>query len=178
MIWDLSTNYGEDNMLNPGTIGAKRQSWAKHNPRDALRDAILANPKASEAHIAEVVWETVRNERGYWRSIFDYWFANNYRHFYVDELAEHSVTVSERRTVRANGNRKQEIATRKEELRTILMDHALSSGKLLRNATFRECAQESGWLREVSKQGKPNAIVGKHLTEKDLLNLRMRAVGN
>lgn len=162
-------------MLNPGTIGAKRQSWAKHNPRDVLRDAILANPKASEAEIAEAVWETIRNERGYWRSIFDYWFANNYRHFYVDELDEHSVTIRERRTVRANGNNKQEVASRKDELRTILMDHVLSSGKRLRDATFRECAQESGWLREVAKQGKPNAIVGKHMTEKDLLNLRMRA---
>lgn len=178
--------------LSPGTLGAKRQSWSKYNPRDLLRDAIISNPRASEAEIAEIVWETVRNERGYHKPIFDYWFANNYRHFYTEETENGmSVVVTEMKgkarasgavVTNGSGNRgetarsnREKVETAKKEMMVVLMDHMLSSGKRLRAATFGECLKEGGWLALVGKQGRPNEVVGKHLTEKDLLNLRLRA---
>lgn len=165
--------------LNPGVTGAKRQSWERHNPRDVLKDIIRSHPKASEAEIKELVWETVRNERDYLPTIFDYWFTNNYRQFFVDEIADHSIAIREtHRTVAKRGSNqptRAEVETAKAALRPILMDHRLSNDKALRDATFAECAAESGWLREVAKQGRPTAIVGKKLTEKDLWALRARA---
>lgn len=156
-------------MLNPGAIGAK------NNPRDALRDALMANPKASEAEVEATLWEVVINERGYWRPIFDYWFANTFRHFFVEELSEHSVTVQERRSTRVIGSENRAaVNNTKTQLRSILMDHVLSNGKRLREATFGECGAEGGWLQAIAKCGKANEIVGKKLTEADLHNLQKR----
>lgn len=167
-------------MLNPGTIGSKRQSWEKYNPRDVLRDAILTNPRGSEAEIRDVVWETIRNEKRYLEPIFDYWFTNNYRHFYADEIGKHSVAIYERKIGARNGNGhnniSKEVEQRKNELKTLLLDHVLSNGKALREATFRDCRQEGGWLIEVAKQGRANEVVGKKLTEKNLMALRLRAM--
>jgi hypothetical protein len=166
-------------ILNPGLTGAKRQSWEKYNPRDVLRDIIRSHPKASEAEVRERVWEIVRNEREYLPTIFDYWFTNNYRQFFVEEIAEHSVAIREKhRTVTKRGSNqptRREIDAVKAELAPILMDQILSNGKALRDATFGECAAESGWLRDVAKQGRPTAIVGKKLTEKELWSLRARS---
>lgn len=170
-------------ILNPGITGAKRQSWEKYNPRDALRDVIRSHAKASEAEIKELMWEIVSNERRYLPVIFDYWFTNNYRQFFVDVISEHSTAVRERHRTSSgtsaakrasNQPTRTEIDETKERMRPILMDHMLSNGKALRNATFGECAAESGWLQEVAKQGKPTAIVGKHLTEKELWALHIR----
>ena len=136
--------------------------------------------KDSEAEIRDVVWEIVRNEREYLPTIFDYWFTNNYRQFFVEELAADSVVVRDihRKVKQSNQPTRAEINAAKNELRPILMDCRLSTGKELRLSTFGECASESGWLREVAKQGKPNGIVGKKLTEKDLWNLRKRTFPN
>lgn len=165
-------------MLNPGYTGAKRQSWEKYNPRDLLRDAIRSRPKASEAEIREVVFETVRNEKEYLPAIFDYWFTNNFRQFFV-EFGKHSTSVLEvkKKYSRRESNQptRFEVEAEKEKMRPILMDFCLSDGKKLRDATFGECAKESGWLREIAKQGKHNEIIGKHLTEKNLWDLKKRA---
>lgn len=165
--------------LNPGLYGATRQSWSKNNPRDVLKDAIRNAPRASEAEIRETVWQTIKNEKAYLPAIFDYWFTNNYRHFFVRELEEHSTVIEElkqQRKVERKSNQptRVEIEDAKAVLRPLLMDLQLSTGKLLRDSTFGECKRESGWLRDVAKQGKPNAVVGKQLTEKDLCALRFR----
>jgi hypothetical protein len=165
-------------MLNPGQTGAKRQSWERYNPRDVLRDVIRSRPRASEAEIREATWEIIRNEREYLPAIFDYWFTNNYRQFFVDEVAEHSTAIQEvisKRPRASNQPSRDEVEQEKEKLRPILMDQVLSTGKPLRSATFGECAAESGWLREVAKQGPPNALVGRRLTERQLWNLRTRS---
>lgn len=165
--------------INPGDTGAKRQSWDKYNARDLIRQEIKNNPKGTERAIAEAVWEIIKNERGYWKSIFEYWFTNNYRSFVVKRTTEHEVVVEERPPhKRASANMfSHDINNAKAQIKTILMDQVLSTGKKLRDSTFGECATEGGWLLAVAKQGNPNAIVGKHLTEKDLWALRMRATG-
>jgi len=56
--------------------------------------------------------------------------------------------------------------------RGLLMNTVLSTGKMLRDATFKECAAEGGWLLAISKRGKPHQIVGETLKEKDLAGLR------
>ncbi len=164
--------------LNPGRLGSKRQSWSQYNPRELIKDAVRAYPRASEAEIRNAVWEIVENEKDYFTTIFDYWFANNYRSFFIEELeADTPVITPMRKTngaIRSNQPSREEIEKAKEEMRPILMDHILANGKALRESTFKDCEKESGWLKEVSKHGKPTEVVGKHLTEKNLWNLRKR----
>lgn len=166
--------------INPGRIGAKRQSWSEYNPRELIKDAVRANPHSSEAEIRAYVWEIVESERSYVTAIFDYWFANNYRSFFIDELEARSGVYNEPLVskhvsiVKSNHPSRAEIEKAKDELRPILMDQILSNGKKLRDATFKDCMRESGWLKEVSKNGKPTEVIGKHLTEKHLWNLRTR----
>lgn len=167
--------------LNPGRLGSKRQSWSQNNPRELIRDAVISRPRASEAEIRNVVWETIKNEKGYFETIFDYWFANNYRSFFIEELENEAILITPvKRTCARQSNQpsRPEIEKAKEEMRPILMDHMLSGGMLLREATFGECKKEGGWLKEVAKYGKPSEVVGKHLTEKDLWNLRKRIFDN
>ena len=164
--------------LNPGRLGSKRQSWSNYNPRDLIKDAVRSHPRASEAEIRNEVWETIKNEQNYFETIFDYWFANNYRSFFIEELEGEGTAIvpikKANGVVRSNQPTREEVEKAKEELRPILMDHILSSGKQLRDATFNDLKNESGWLKEVSKHGKPTEVVGKHLTEKNLWNLRKR----
>ena len=164
--------------LNPGRTGAKRQSWEKYNPRELLKDAIRSNPRASEAEISEVVWESVKNEKGYLWPLYEYWFANNYKRFFVEEVSDYEsvghTSIKTREVPERNGSR-QEFKNIKEKLKSILMDYMLSNGKRLRDATFQDCKIDGGWLKEVAKQGRPNEVVGKKLTEKDLQCLMTRS---
>lgn len=50
----------------------------------------------------------------------------------------------------------------------ILLNLTLPSGKLLRDATFKECYEAGGWFIKVSRAGKPSDVVGKALSEEDL----------
>lgn len=169
--------------LSPGKTGAKRQSWEKYNLRELLRDAIKDNPRASEAEIADVVWDTVKNERGYIWPLFEYWFTNTYKRYFIEEVSEHETVLHEVKKTRTNGDERNNdryenrntLNNVKKQLKAVLMDHVLSNGKLLREATFRDCQIEGGWFKEIAKQGKPNEIVGKKLTEKDLCSLLTRA---
>lgn len=165
-------------MLNPGLTGAKRQSWEKYNPRDVLRDTMRNKPGATEAEIRDTVWEIIKNEKRYLPVIFDYWFANNYRRFFVEEVEQYSTAIMEikqnRKSTGTNNPSRDEIDAVKQKVRPVLMDLMLSNNKQLKTATFGECAQEGGWFREIAKQGRPMEIVGKKLTENDLWNLKKR----
>lgn len=52
--------------------------------------------------------------------------------------------------------------------RILLMEWVLPNGKRLADCTFGELAKLGGWLAKVAKKGKPNQIVGKVLTERQL----------
>ena len=58
--------------------------------------------------------------------------------------------------------------TSKVVTQIMLMNLTLPSGKLLREATFKECTEAGGWWVKVGKQGKPNQIVGRTISEVDL----------
>ncbi len=140
---------------------------------DVLKGIIKANPRASEKELSNLTWEKINDQQI--KQIFDYWFANAYRSFRV-EVDKNSVTIlrqyRDMRAERAEGKKRRSII--KQKLNMALMDHMLSNGKLLRDGTFGDCAKEGGWLLAVSKLGKPNEIVGKKLTETDLINIRSR----
>lgn len=159
----------------PGVYGAKRQSWYEKNPRELLHRVMRENPRGSEKEVFEGFCDHVENDPGYWGAIIEYWFANNYRLFYVSEIAANSVAISRRETKqRARDVVAREKAIIKDRLRAALMDLVLSNGKKLREATFGDCEREGGWLLAISKRGKRGEIVGKKLTEDDLHNIQRR----
>jgi len=58
--------------------------------------------------------------------------------------------------------------------RVVLMDLRLPCGKLLRDATFADCANAGGWFVELARHGKPSEAVDKKLSEADLQNIWSR----
>jgi hypothetical protein len=62
--------------------GAFRQSWKRANPRSVLMRVLAENPDWDKAQVQAEVWITmtkgVRGDLGYLRSVFEYWFDNNY----------------------------------------------------------------------------------------------------
>jgi hypothetical protein len=145
-----------------------------------LRNTLRDNPRASEADIRDKCLAVCLHDRNLQIALFTYWFENSFGDLTVVEQGDNSVAVL--RTQAPRAERAQTQVTRgakvndlKQRLKACLMDHELSDGTALRDATFGQCARESGWLLAVSKQGRANEIVGKKLTEHDLVNLQRRA---
>ena len=161
--------------LAPGSTGATRQSWEEHNPREVLRGVMKQSPGASEKEVHDAVKEAVFEDWRYLEAIYEYWFTNNYRAFEVHS-SDHTVSVMARKRARGlRAKMRKHLGKRHVAfVHGILMDMELSSGKLLRDATFADCKRESGWLLEVAKSGKPNEVVGRHLTEQQLDSLWRR----
>lgn len=165
--------------MNPNKI------WFEKDPNDLLRNVLLGNPAASEKEIFDAVSSEVVRDPGYWGSIITHWFASSYPKVAVEVIGPGSVRFqtrlfhksppedrAERRAaeIEAVENIKLQIT------KNVLMDFVLSNGKALRSATFGDCANEGGWLLAISKRGRANEIVGKKLTEADLVNLQRRFV--
>ena len=105
--------------LNPGRTGAKRQSWEKYNPRELLKDAYEASTSV-RGGISEVVWESVKNEKGYLWPLYEYWFANNYKRFFVEEVSDYEsvghTSIKTREVPEENGSREESQDYREQKL--------------------------------------------------------------
>jgi hypothetical protein len=166
--------FNEDS-LNPGQTGAKRQSWEDFNPRAVLLRVMKERPRASEKEIHDVVKTEIFEEVGYLHAIFNYWFTHNYQATEVRER-DHSVAILKKTMSKARRATIREHIERKhvEFTHGILMDMELSCGKLLREAKGSDLDKETGFLAEVRKNVKPSQLVGKVLTEEELHNLWKR----
>ena len=155
----------------PGTYGAKRQSFAKANPRDLLLEVLRKNPSELE----EVVKERVRSlmTPEHMEAVFDYWFANNYR----SSLGMPSQRIKRSRAARDVVQRlATKIKTRHTKvLHQILMTQPLSTGRSIGDSTFEDCRREGGWLLAVARKGKPHQIVRDVLSEADLSKIWQKA---
>lgn len=139
---------------------------------------MLENHQASEKETFDKFCDEVMQDQSYWGAIITYWFANNYRSFYVDEVASNALVFRkhERSVQRVDSARRSRavIDEAKQALKVALLDLTLSTGKALRHSSFGDCRREGGWLLDVSKCGRANEIVGKKLSEADLRNILQR----
>ncbi|NVO13835.1 MAG: hypothetical protein HXX10_07350 [Rhodoplanes sp.] len=139
------------------------------DPQGLLRDLRLSEPRASERAVRDAMIEVIERDPGFLGQIFTYWWSNHYRRAAVVEPKPNTVVYEPRpiatRAIPAEkpAERRAAMDSHKAAFRA-LMDRTLSM-------TFGDCARHSGFLREVSKHGRPNEIVGKKLTEGDLTNL-------
>jgi hypothetical protein len=165
-----------------GTQGAKRQSWREANPRAGLKDLIDKNPDASEDEVLQLQWDTVTRgvafkkpeNESMFRTIFEYWFTNNYRSL-VTERAPRKPRAASQPAVQGQAaeqhvDRLRQSLTKKveEKAQLLLLDLIMPNGKSLRENTKEDCANTSGWMAKLAARLKPGQTVGAALSEKQV----------
>jgi hypothetical protein len=128
-----------------------------------------ANSKASKEDIRDLCWTAFwesEDSENLMKSVFKYWFANNY-------VSLRPLTPAEREARKAQ--RQVEIEQAKTTIKQNLLDLVLPNGKRLRDCTGRDCTRLSKkigpWLMRIAEKVKPNEIVGKVLTEAQVQSL-------
>lgn len=160
--------------LQNSVQGAKRQSQKRANPRDVLLRIMKENEGAPEDEIMNYCWEQVRDDDAYLRTIFDYWFANNYRSLAYNWGRPSPQVEMERRT------RESRIAAAVEPIKAAIIAKApaiallglkMANGKKLANCSGADCSHLGGWLARVAEKVGPDQLVGDALTEEQVREL-------
>jgi len=151
MVKAISLRSSTARLALPTKQGAKEQTWVPDNPRALLKRIYDENPNATETALRALLLEAVnRDPLKYTDGFVAYWFGPNFR-----SLIQPPLQIQKKKTLSLDA-----IAY----LESKLLDRVLSNGKPLRACTFGEVAKESGWLKALSKLGKPSEIVGEKLT--------------
>jgi len=154
--------------ISTGVTGAKRQSYASSNPRDVLLK--VAKQLDDEGEIREKCWLVVANDQNMLRTIYDYWFQNNYRSLALKEPRRKRT----RKEIKAAVEKLQsQITTRVErEVKIRLLDMIMPSGKPLSNSSREELLISSSWTMRIAERLRPGQTVADAgLTEEELQRL-------
>ncbi len=155
-------------LIDTGTYGAKVQSWKRANPRDLLKRLIDDNPKAGKDTLFREFRDQLRGDDGedFLDSVIEYWFANNYHSLIEKPKVPRAARQAQRR---------EAVEKVKETIRARLLDMRLPNGLTLAASTFGYCAKLGGGLARIGAKGKPNQVVGKHLSETEVRKLYGKA---
>jgi hypothetical protein len=150
-----------ETQTDTGVTGAKRQSWRRANPRDVLKRLIDKNPDLDEAQAEIEVWDIVHRDISQMRTIFEYWFVNNYRSLVKPwprkpQTAERDRAETERAARAINEKIEEKIET-KVNIR--LLDMILPNGKQLRHSIREELVEFGGWMQRVAAKLLPHQSV-------------------
>jgi hypothetical protein len=151
-----------------GVTGAKRQSWRRANPRDVLKRLIDKNPEMGEDELQAEAWDILHRDQQQMRTVFEYWFANNYRSAVKPKS---SGGWQERAKTQELAAKIEEQLVQKVEatVRVTLLYMTLPSGKWLRDSTREELLELGGWTARVAKKLRPHQTVAQAgLTEEQL----------
>lgn len=166
----MNTQLGTE--MNPGRTGAKRQSWRDGNPREVLSRLINKNKNADKDEIMAECWIVIEKNPNHIRTIFEYWFANNYRSFVIAPSAqtckERDKAIKEKiETVKVQAG--VELQRKIEERAFVfVMETILPNGKSLGDCTFSEVRKMGGTLSKFAKYGAPNELIKKKLSPSQL----------
>lgn len=156
--------------VNTGKYGAKRQSIQPANPRDVLYKLIVATPDKSEDELMEDCWHKVHKNMAMYRTIYEYWFANNLRSLVLHAAPDSPAAASKQRAAKANSA----AAVRKLQDRIMinLLGMIMPTGKTLAASRREELLAMGGWTQRVAAQMQPGQTVADAgLTEKALRQL-------
>jgi hypothetical protein len=188
--------------IDTGTNGAKRQSWRRANPRDVLKRLIdradLSENKAEEK-IANECWDILHRDQMQMRTVFEYWFANNYRSLIKsgaagggsiktapqpssppDATAPTSAAQQPSEATAGTSSIAAKIREKIEEkieeqvgarVKIVLLDMMMPTGKLLRYTTREELVDLDGWAQRLVERLQPGQTVEAAFTEDDLRGL-------
>lgn len=163
--------------IQPGKLGAQRQSWRSNNPREMLYKAVIENPNSTEEELSEELWHKTSNKLAIMRVYFDYWFANNYRSLVNlkngKETKKQQIEESKLLRARLAAESKNIVsAAIKNKASIYLMKMILPNGKELGDtlgAELKTIAPHIGdWLVRVSKLVENEKMVRECVSEKRL----------
>jgi hypothetical protein len=145
--------------IDTGVTGAKRQSWRRANPRDVLKRLLDKESEISEDEARNECWEIMNKDRSQMRSVYDYWFDNNYRS--LVKPVDAGVVRRRRAAVQAVAQEvgKQIEQKIEERVKIVLLDMMLPSGKTLRHSSREELLELGGWAARVAGKLKPDQTV-------------------
>ncbi len=146
--------------VDQGRTGAKRQSWRKGHVRDVLAKVVDDNPTAKEDEIGEKCWHIFNGNVEQLRTIFEYWFANNYRSLVTVKPSTAEVRDKTAERVAVLKRQHDEVVDRKirQEVKTLLMI-MLPIGKTVRDATREELTGHSNVLSRWASLLKPGQSI-------------------
>jgi len=146
--------------INTGVTGAKRQSWRRANPRDVLKRLLDKSPELTEEQAELECWEIIHKDVSQMRTVYEYWFANNF-HSLMHPRPLRQSGASSRLSRRMHEQIEEHIEEKVEEkFQIILLDMELPTGKQLRASTREELLECGGWMQRVAERLKPNQTVG------------------
>jgi hypothetical protein len=157
---------GTQTHTDTGMIGAKRQSWSRANPRDVLKRVIDKKPDMEQDDAQEECWDMIRKDQQMIRTIFEYWFANNYRSLVIN--TKPNAPNGSAASPAPASSPKQELATAiraridekiEHRVTIALLQMILPNGKELRLATREELLKVGGWMRRVADRLQPGQTV-------------------
>lgn len=145
---------------------------------DHFRDAMLENPKASRFEALKRFKKTVKADPAALDAIIEAWFygrAGSYD-VVVTKTGATVVSIQKARKMRdePSESEKTQLAMKDKIASVVLLDLMLPDGSLLRNATGAQVAKYEGFIGAIGKLLKPTQVVGRHLSEADLQNIRAR----
>lgn len=174
-----------------GKIGAKRQTVRSANPRALLADLMERNPSASERTIFEECWEVFKSHEDFeepgdsslFKTIFEYWFTNNYRSIILGAPETRSLRRSE--AAQKIGTLTTDYTDRigqaiEHKAKVTLLRLLMPNGKKLSDCTGSDCAfmatEVGQFLRALAAALAPQETVGSKFTEASLQDLYGREV--
>lgn len=175
-----------------GKIGAKRQTVRSANPRALLADLMERNHSASERTIFEDCWDLFKSREDFeepsdpslFKTIFEYWFANNYRSIVLGAPETRSLRRSE--VTRKIGTLTTDYADRIEQAiehkaKVTLLRLLMPNGKKLADCTGSDCesmaAEVGQFLSALAAALSPQETVGSKFTEASLQDLYGHELG-
>lgn len=176
-----------------GKTGAMRQTVRSAHPRALLADIIEKNPAASERTIFEECWELFKSREEFeepgdpslFKTIFEYWFANNYRSIVLSAPETRSLRRSE--VTQKIGTLTTDYADRIEQAiehkaKVTLLRLLMPNGKKLADCTGSDCesmaAEVGQFLSALAATLSPQEKVGSKFTEASLQDLYSREPAN
>jgi hypothetical protein len=149
-----------ETQIDTGITGAKRQSWRKANPRDILKRLLDADTELSEDEARNECWEKIHKDEGLLRSVYDYWFDNNYRSLVkpapTPGAAQRRKAAVDAIAQNIGAQIEQKIEAR---VKIALLDMTLPTGKALRHSTREELTELGGWAARVAEKLAPSQTV-------------------
>jgi hypothetical protein len=143
-----------------------------------FREAMLENPRASRAEALKRFKKTVKADPAALEKIIEAWFYSKAGSYdvVVTKTGATVVGIQKARKMRDEPSVSDaEFKLAKDAVASvILLDLVLPDGGLLRDATGAQVAKYEGFLGAIGKRLKATQVVGRHLSEADLQNIRAR----
>lgn len=160
--------------IDRGIYGAKRQSFREANPCSILEKAITDDPGASQEMIFDEVWGQIGDDLAMMRTVFEYWFTNNYRRIIRPQQRASAPATATRQAQEAAATA---LVRRRVEERAVvhLMAMFLPNGKTVGDTTGRElraiAPKMSSWLGDLAQLVPHSKTVRQVFNEDQLQNL-------